>query len=96
MLWIGILYSVVWYGDMVWPYTYSSEHSPTIWSCKFKSLSLFSSLEIDSLHGLQTQKKSICMTKCRAGFTTGLIVCLYCAELSCTVLCCVALHLEAP
>ena len=39
--------------------------------CKFKSLSLFISLEIHSLYGQKHRKMCICMTKCRAGFATG-------------------------
>ena len=38
--------------------------------CKFKSLSLFISLEIHSLYGQEHRKIAICMTKCRAGFAT--------------------------
>ena len=57
----------------------SSEASPTICMqifmqimvCKFKSVSLFISLEIHSLHGQKHRKICIRMTKCRAGFATG-------------------------
>ena len=38
--------------------------------CKFKSLSLFISLEIHSLYGQKHGRICICMTICRAGFAT--------------------------
>ena len=40
---------------------------------QIKSLSLFISLEIDSLYGLEHRKIYICMTKCWAGFATGVV-----------------------
>ena len=50
---------------------YRSQPVNFVMLCKFKSLSLFISLEIYSLYGQKHRKIPICMTKCRTGFATA-------------------------
>ena len=51
---------------------YQSQPDNLVMPYKFKSLSLFISLEIHSLYGQEHRKFCICMTKCRAGFATDI------------------------